>query len=84
MDTTNDFHLYRLELKGRDLKVYVDGELRIDAPGVLGTCPGYARNEVAFGAANSGMMGEAHWDEVKARAAGASCTDLVVRLSETE
>ena len=85
MDTTDDFHLYRLELKGSDLKVHVDGRLRIDAPGVLGTRPGYARNEVAFGAANSGMMGEAYWDEVKARAAGATCTDLVVRVSyETE
>lgn len=81
MDTTDDFHLYRLELAGQDLKVYVDGELRIDAPGVLGPRSGYERNEVAFGAANSGMLGEAHWDDVKARGAGSSCTDLVVGVS---
>ena len=36
LDTTGDFHLYRMELKGADLKVYVDGELRIDAPGAMG------------------------------------------------
>jgi DNA-binding transcriptional LysR family regulator len=36
MDTTNDFHLYRMELKGRDLKVYVDGELRIAVSSDLG------------------------------------------------
>jgi len=81
MDTTDDFHLYRMELKARDLKVFVDGELRIDAPGVLGPRSGYSRNEVAFGAANSGMLGEACWDDVKAQAAGSSCTDLVVRVS---
>ncbi len=36
MDTTDAFHLYRMELKGADLKVYVDGQLRIDAPGAMG------------------------------------------------
>lgn len=81
MDTTDDFHLYRMELEGPDLKVYVDGEVRIDAPGVLGPRSGYSRNEIAFGAANSGMMGEAYWDDVKARASGMSCQDLVVSVS---
>jgi len=80
MDTTDDFHLYRLELKAQDLKVYVDGELRIDAPGVLSPRSGY-RNEVAFGAANSGMMGEAFWDDFKARATGQACQDLAVSVS---
>ena len=83
MDTTGDFHLYRLELKGQDLKVYVDGELRIDAPGSLKPRSGYSKNEVAFGAANSGMLGEAFWDDVKARASGLACYDLVVSISYT-
>jgi hypothetical protein len=81
MDTTGDFHLYRMELEGRDLRVYVDGELRIDAPGTLTPRSGYSRNEVAFGAANSGMLGEAYWDDVKARATGLACYDLVVSVS---
>jgi hypothetical protein len=81
MDTTDDFHLYRMELERHDLKVYVDGELRIDAPGVLQPRSGYARNEVAFGAANSGMLGEAYWANVKARASGLACYDLAVSVS---
>ena len=80
MDTTVDFHLFRMELRGLDLKVYVDGQLRIDAPGVLGPRAGYSRNEVAFGAANSGMMGEALWDTIRARAGGLMCQDLVVSV----
>ncbi|NLF68328.1 MAG: hypothetical protein GX575_04650 [Candidatus Anammoximicrobium sp.] len=78
MDTTDDFHVYRMELKGPDLKVYVDGELRIDAPGAMGPRGGSTSNDVAFGAANSGMMGEACWDHVQARASGLICRDLVV------
>ena len=81
MDTTGDFHLYRMEMKGRDLKVFVDGELRIDAPGTLKPRSGYSGNEVSFGAANSGMMGEAYWDSVKARATGLACYDLAVSVS---
>jgi len=81
MDTTGDFHLYRMELQGPDLKVYVDGELRIDAPGAMGPRAGYTSNDVAFGAANSGMMGEACWDHVQARATGLVCRDLAVSVS---
>jgi hypothetical protein len=81
MDTTDDFHLYRIQLDGPDLKVYVDGQLRIDAPGALGPRSGYSRNEVAFGAANSGMLGEATWDDVRAKASGMACQDLVVSVS---
>jgi Glycosyl hydrolase-like 10 len=81
MKTTDDFHLYRMELKGSDLKVYVDGELRIDAAGALGPRSGYAKNEVAFGAANSGQMGEAYWASIKARASGMTCRDLVVSVA---
>lgn len=81
MDTTDDFHLYRMELNGPDLKVYVDGELRIDAPGAMGPRSGYANNEVAFGAANSPQLGEAYWRDVKARASGLTLQDLVVSVS---
>ncbi|NLX95308.1 MAG: hypothetical protein GXY83_03955 [Rhodopirellula sp.] len=81
MDTTDDFHEYRMELAGKDVKVYVDSELRIDAPGALAPRAGYSVNQVSFGAANSGMVGEAWWDEVKARASGLACRDLVVRVA---
>ncbi len=81
MDTTGDFHVYRMELKGPDLKVFVDGELRIDAPDAMKPRSGYAGNTVSFGAANSGQMGEAYWDYVKARASGMTCRDLAVSVS---
>jgi len=81
MDTTDALHTYRLEMDGQDLKVFVDGTLRINASKALQPRSGYARNEVAFGAANSGMLGEAYWQSVKARASGTSCHDLVVSVT---
>ena len=81
MDTTDDFHLYRMELKGRNLKIYVDGELRIDASGAMGPRSGYMKNEVAFGAANSPQSGEAYWRDIKARASGLTLQDLVLSVS---
>jgi hypothetical protein len=84
MDTTDDFHTYQLELSGQNLKVYVDGELRIEGAGILAPRSGYARNEVAFGAANSPMVGEAFWDDVRVRAGGLVCSDLVVAVSYPE
>ncbi len=81
MDTTDDFHHYRMELSGRDLKVYVDDELRIDASGAMGPRSGHVKNEIAFGAANSPRMGEAYWRDVKARASGLALQDLVVSVS---
>ena len=80
MDTTGDFHTYRMELKGEDLKVYVDGKLRIDATGGLRPRSGYTSNEVAFGAAISEMTGETWWKSVKVRVAGLTCRDLAVSV----
>ena len=69
MDTSSDFHHYRLVLNGVNLQVYVDGVLRLDAPGALTPRKDYPRNEVAFGAANSPGLGEALWDDVRYRSA---------------
>ena len=84
MDTTDDYHLYRVEIDGLDLKVFVDGELAIDGSEVLKPRAGYARNEVSFGAANSPMMGEAYWRVVRAQSTGAVCQDLVLSVSYGE
>lgn len=80
MDTTDDFHVYRVVMKGKDLRVFVDGQLRLDATGKLKPAAG-AGNEVGFGAANSGQVGEAWWSYVKIRADGQACSDLVVRVA---
>lgn len=82
MDTTDDFHLYRVVTEGRDIRVYVDGQLRLDGAGKL-TAPSPAgRNDVRFGAANSGTMGEAYWGSVRIRAASAftSVYDLTLTI----
>ena len=42
---------------------------------------GYTANQVSFGAANSGMMGEAYWQSVRARAGGLACGDLAVNVA---
>ncbi len=80
MDTTSDFHTYRLVLNGEDLQVYVDGTLRLDGKGQLKPRTGYPRNEVAFGASNSTEVGEAYWDDVKVRTSSLSCHDIVVSV----
>jgi len=80
MDTTDGFHTYRIEVEGEDLRVYVDGELRIDAPGSYEGGGNYP-NQVAFGAANSAMVGEAWWRAVRARTTGIGCRDMVLSVT---
>ncbi len=81
MNTTDDYHVYRIECGGRDLRVFVDGQLRIDATGKFAKHAAAARNELAFGTANSPGVGDAWWDYVKARSDGLSCNDLVASVS---
>ncbi|HCA47349.1 MAG TPA: hypothetical protein DEP45_08290 [Armatimonadetes bacterium] len=80
MDTTDNFHSYRIVSEGEDLKVYVDGELRLDATGrfVKG---GTGAKQLAFGAANSTDVGEALWRSVRARFAGQACRDMLVTVN---
>lgn len=84
MDTTDDFHLYRVEIDGADVTVFVDGKLAIEAAGLLTARSGYARNQISFGAANSPMMGEAWWKAVRAQSTGTVCQDLVLSVSYGE
>lgn len=81
MDTTADFHVYRLVTKGRDLEVYVDGQRRLTGRGLFApdkTPPG---NLMSFGSANSGMRGDAEWDYVRAQADTQPCLDAVLRVT---
>jgi len=79
MDTTTDFHVYRIVTEGKDVKVYVDGQLRLNAPGAY-VKAGVGRNEVCFGASDSTNVGEACWDYVRASGGGPSCYDLVLQV----
>jgi hypothetical protein len=80
MDTTDEFHTYRVVTEGDDLQVYVDGELRLDAPGTY-TGGGGGAKQLSFGAANSPMQGAALWRAVRARLQSQSCRDLLVSVS---
>lgn len=65
MDTTVDFHVYRVEIKSNDVSVAVDGVKVIDGAGAF-TNPAHAgRNRVSYGAGSSAAMGEAFWDWVR-------------------
>jgi hypothetical protein len=80
MNTTEDFHLYRIETRGLDVKVFVDGTLRIDAHGAFTPRADTRVNQLAFGAANSTDVGEACWALVRARLQNQVCQDVVVRV----
>jgi hypothetical protein len=65
MDTTNGFHVYRVDICGSNVSVRVDGEKVIDGPGQF-TGPAHeGRNRVSFGACSSAATGEAFWDWVR-------------------
>ena len=80
MNTTDDFHLYRIETRGADVKVYVDGALRIDAPGAFKPRADTRINQLCFGAASSTEVGEACWALVRARLENQVCQDVVVSV----
>lgn len=82
LDTASDFHVYRIETQGQDIRVFVDGELRLNAPGAY-VKPAENRNELCFGASDSTSLGEACWDSVRASVDGYCCLDAVLSLSQT-
>jgi hypothetical protein len=82
MNTTDEFHRYRVVIQGAGLQLYVDDVLRLTAADALAARSGYPRNEIAFGTANSSDLGEAIWGEVKVRSANISqpLQDIVVSI----
>lgn len=64
-NTTDGFHTYRLEVKGKDVRAYVDGRLLIDGVGKYTTSANAGRNQCSFGAAASPATGTAIWQWVR-------------------
>ncbi|MDH7570307.1 MAG: hypothetical protein QHJ73_12070, partial [Armatimonadota bacterium] len=81
MDTTDDYHTYRVVIQNNDILVYVDGVLRLDGRGTFKTPGPAGRNDVRFGAANSPGKGEAYWQSVRIRAASTFATLYDVALT---
>lgn len=78
MDAASDFHDYRVEIEGSNIRVFVDGELVMDAPGKFTNPAANGRNSISFGASTSGTMGEALWKRIRFRTGTTSVHDLVL------
>lgn len=64
--TTDRFHIYRIEIKNNDYKLYIDDNLKIDGSGKYNPVAEYGnRNSLEFGAATSGTTGEGLWEYVR-------------------
>ncbi len=64
-NTTDDFHVYRIEIRKTDIRVFMDGKQVIDGRGKFAS-PAYgARNCFGYGAGSSNATGEAYWDWIR-------------------
>ena len=66
-DAASGFHTYRLEIRGTDVRLVVDGKLLVDGVGKFTTPAQGAqpRNQCGFGCGASPATGEAVWQWVK-------------------
>ena len=80
MDTTDDFHTYRIVLRGQSFHVFVDDVLALDGTDRLAHPAWNGRSGVMFGAANSGSVGEALWESVKVRSGSGTLLDLALSV----
>ncbi|MCX6991956.1 MAG: sialidase family protein [Kiritimatiellaeota bacterium] len=62
LDTTDDFHVYRLDIRGTDIAVSVDGKRVIDGKGKFTVPANNGRNCIGYGSGSSPATGEAYWD----------------------
>jgi hypothetical protein len=69
MDTTDDFHVYRVEIRGTNVSVLADGKMVINGIGRFTKPAHEGRNWIGFGAGSSSATGEAFWDWVRWTAA---------------
>ena len=65
MKTMDDFHVYRVVMKGSDAQVYVDGTLVIDGQSAYSSTVVKERSELVFGDGATDASGSSTWDYVK-------------------
>jgi len=65
MDTTGDFHVYRIDIRGTDIAVSADGRRVIRGPGRFAHPAHQGRNQIGYGAGGSRETGEAFYDWVR-------------------
>ncbi|NLX95317.1 MAG: hypothetical protein GXY83_04000 [Rhodopirellula sp.] len=80
MVTGDAAHTYRVVIHQQDIKVYADGELKLDGTGRLTHPAPNGRSGVAFGGANSPQQGEAVWSFVKIRNPAVTWRDAALSI----
>lgn len=65
MDTTRAFHTYRLVIRGEDMSVWVDDELKIRGEGAFYKAADTPEAFVQFGSNSKAWTGEAFWQSVR-------------------
>jgi hypothetical protein len=86
MDTTDRAHVYRLVIRGHDMSVYVDDELRIAGRDAFWKPATDPKPFIQFGSNSPGSTGESSWEYVRLGVrpahAEAARTGLKITLSE--
>ncbi|MGC9319103.1 MAG: sialidase family protein [Armatimonadota bacterium] len=65
MDTTGDFHTYRLEINGRDMSIFVDGERVIEGRDAFWQPSEAAEPFVTFGSTCEPYFGDSSWEFIR-------------------
>ncbi|MCX6993312.1 MAG: hypothetical protein NT011_09255 [Kiritimatiellaeota bacterium] len=96
LDAAKDRHTYRIVLKGKDIRVYVDGTLKLDGIGKFATFAfdrkegvedildnDWNKNSLLFGSASGPGTGEAYWEYIKYYTEGKpiSLQDFIVAVT---
>lgn len=64
-ESSSDYHIYRIEIDGNDIKVFIDGDLKINGIGRFGEQWWAPLNQIAFGEATGYASSHSTWDYVK-------------------
>ncbi|MEW6355702.1 MAG: sialidase family protein [Planctomycetota bacterium] len=65
MDTVKGFHVYRLVIRGTDMSVLVDGEMKIRGKDAFWKPALDGKPFIQFGSCSKSFMGESLWDYVR-------------------
>ncbi|MGC9319104.1 MAG: hypothetical protein ACP5KN_13815, partial [Armatimonadota bacterium] len=65
MDTTSDFHTYRLEINGRDMSIFVDGERVIEGRDAFWQPSEAEQPFVSFGSFCEPALGDSSWAYIR-------------------
>lgn len=65
LDTTNQFHAYRLVIRGSDMEIWIDGQRRVTGQGAFWKPADVAEPFIRFGSTAKTATGEAVWRSVR-------------------